>query len=105
MGLLDTVKRLVGLGGERPVAGEGTEITVHLEHPGADDQPTPTDDTPLEEIKGIGPTYGTRLREAGIDTIAALADADAAALAGRTDIAETRLATWIDRARARLDRP
>lgn len=52
----------------------------------------------LEDIKGIGPTYAQRLREAGIEDVAALAEADAADLSERADVAESRVQNWIDRA-------
>ena len=52
----------------------------------------------LEDIKGIGPTYAERLREAGIEDVAALADADAASLSERADVPESRVQNWIDRA-------
>jgi len=52
----------------------------------------------LEEIKGIGPAYATRLNEAGIESVADLAAADADAVAKTADIPDTRLRDWIDRA-------
>jgi len=55
----------------------------------------------LEDLKGIGPAYAERLRDAGIEDVAALAAADAADLAERSDIAEGRLQTFIDRAAER----
>jgi predicted flap endonuclease-1-like 5' DNA nuclease len=59
------------------------------------------DGTPVTEINGIGPTYGDRLGAAGVEDVADLASADAATLAGETDIAEGRLETWIEAAGAR----
>jgi predicted flap endonuclease-1-like 5' DNA nuclease len=55
----------------------------------------------LEEIKGIGPAYADRLREAGVEDVADLAAADAADLADRTDLGEGRVGKWIERAGAR----
>jgi predicted flap endonuclease-1-like 5' DNA nuclease len=55
----------------------------------------------LEELRGIGPAYAGRLRDAGIEDVADLAAADAAALAERSDISEGRLQTFIDRAAER----
>jgi predicted flap endonuclease-1-like 5' DNA nuclease len=55
----------------------------------------------LEDIKGIGPAYAGRLRDAGIEDVAALAAADAVDLADRTDLGEGRLQTFIDRAAAK----
>ncbi len=60
--------------------------------PGSDD---------LTEINGIGPTYSERLAAAGIDTFAALAAAEAADLAERIDVPETRVADWIGQAHGR----
>jgi predicted flap endonuclease-1-like 5' DNA nuclease len=65
----------------------------------ADDETA--DGEPVENIKGIGPAYAERLGGVGVDTVADLADADAADLNGETGIGEKRLQTWIDRANAR----
>lgn len=56
---------------------------------------------PVEDIKGIGPTYAERLSEAGIHTVADLSATEATALADETDLGEGRLETWIERAKAR----
>jgi len=60
-----------------------------------------TNPEPVVEIKGIGPAYADRLAGAGVDTIGELAVADAAELAEQTDISETRIQGWIDRAEVR----
>ncbi|GAB3701367.1 helix-hairpin-helix domain-containing protein [Halorubrum pallidum] len=52
----------------------------------------------VENITGIGPAYAERLAEIGIETIDELAAADAADVADRTSVGETRAATWIERA-------
>jgi len=66
----------------------------------SDGAPTdPAPDAELEDIKGIGPTYAERLREAGVDGVGALAEADAAALAEETDIAESRVQNWVEQAK------
>ena len=58
-----------------------------------------TDDgTPVEEIKGIGPTYAGRLEDAGISTVEALATADAADVAKVAQASETKATNWIERA-------
>lgn len=71
----------------------------------SEDDATADDDLGTDEsvdmIKGIGPTYAERLGEAGVDTVADLAHADAAELAEETDISETRLSNWIEKARHR----
>jgi predicted flap endonuclease-1-like 5' DNA nuclease len=67
-----------------------------------DSEPAPTEPAPdaeLEDIKGIGPTYGERLREADIGGIGDLADADPAALAEETDIAQSRVEDWVEQAK------
>lgn len=56
---------------------------------------------PVDTVKGIGAAYAQRLADAGVDSVGALAAADAAALAERTDISEKRLGRWIERAEAR----
>lgn len=63
----------------------------------------PTDEMPaadLEDIKGIGPAYAGRLREAGVESVADLAGADIEVLADETDIAASRIENWIERADA-----
>ena len=54
----------------------------------------------LQSIDGIGPTYAERLREAGIDGLAALAAADPEAVAEATDVSVDRAEAWVDRASA-----
>ena len=55
----------------------------------------------LEDVKGIGPSYADKLRDAGIETIADLAEADAETVAAESDLSEGRLEEWIERARNR----
>ncbi len=57
------------------------------------------DGEPVERIKGIGPAYGERLGDVGIETVADLAAADPAAVAEEASVGETRATTWIDRAK------
>jgi polyhydroxyalkanoate synthase len=52
----------------------------------------------IETIRGIGPTYADRLHEAGIDTVADLAEYDPEQLAEIADAAASRTAYWIDQA-------
>jgi predicted flap endonuclease-1-like 5' DNA nuclease len=61
-----------------------------------DDEP---DGEPVERIKGIGPAYGERLGDVGIETVGDLAAADPAAVAEETSVGEKRATTWIERAR------
>lgn len=58
-------------------------------------------DNDVDALKGIGPSYAERLGEAGIENVADLADADAAAIAEEIDVAESRVERWSERARAR----
>ncbi|PSP78146.1 class III poly(R)-hydroxyalkanoic acid synthase subunit PhaC [Halobacteriales archaeon QS_1_68_20] len=52
----------------------------------------------LTDLEGIGPAYAERLRDAGVETVADLADADPVDLAGATGVGESRVRTWIQRA-------
>lgn len=105
MGVVERLKRILGLDTGAPSDVEGTDVTIHLEHPGVEAPDPDAETAPLEEIKGIGPTYGDKLREIGIDSVPELARADAAELAAETAISETRLATWIERARVHVEGP
>jgi predicted flap endonuclease-1-like 5' DNA nuclease len=53
---------------------------------------------PVEEIKGIGPTYSDRLADVGIETVTDLAGADAEDVAEAADTSLSRAENWIDRA-------
>ncbi|MFB6165228.1 MAG: helix-hairpin-helix domain-containing protein, partial [Haloarculaceae archaeon] len=89
-------------------AGEGTEsggasadeIVEEIEEAAADaaadERATQGDD--VEAVDGIGPTYADRLRAAGIETIADLADADPEAVAEAADVSASRARDWIDQA-------
>lgn len=105
MGLVERLKRMLGLDSSPDTDVEGSDVTVHLEHPGMEEADPDPEETVLEDIKGIGPTYGDKLRDIGIDSVPALASADAEELAAETDISETRLATWIERARVHVEGP
>jgi predicted flap endonuclease-1-like 5' DNA nuclease len=65
------------------------------------DADEPAGDPDLESIKGIGPAYADRLRDAGVETVEQLAEADATALGEATDLSPNRIGNWIDRAQAR----
>ncbi len=53
---------------------------------------------PLESVYGIGPHYAEQLREAGIDSIDALTEADADTLADAVGVSADRAAEWIESA-------
>lgn len=53
----------------------------------------------LESIAGIGPTYASRLRDAGFATVADLAAADAERVAGVAGVSVDRASTWLAQAR------
>lgn len=52
----------------------------------------------LQDLKGIGPSYETKLSEAGVETVDDLAGADAEELSDETGLSSKRLQRWIDRA-------
>ncbi|MFZ2871031.1 DUF4332 domain-containing protein [Zavarzinia sp.] len=58
---------------------------------------------PIEKIEGIGPVFGARLREVGIDTTgellkAAASPADREALAEKTGFSTKQILEWANRA-------
>lgn len=55
----------------------------------------------LTELSGVGPTYATRLAEAGITTFAALAKADAAKVAEIAQVSEKAAGGWVAGASAK----
>jgi polyhydroxyalkanoate synthase len=57
-------------------------------------------DGDLESVNGIGPTYAERLREAGIDGLAALAAAAPETVAEAAEVPVSRAEDWIDQAGA-----
>jgi polyhydroxyalkanoate synthase len=49
----------------------------------------------VESVNGIGPTYAERLRDAGIETVADLAERDAAELAEITNASPSQAEEWL----------
>lgn len=78
--------------------GDGTEAD---DEDGAATETAAGAGADIEEIKGIGPAYADRLRDAGVEDVAALASADAAELADQTGLGEGRIANWIEQAKTR----
>jgi predicted flap endonuclease-1-like 5' DNA nuclease len=62
---------------------------------------TEIDGAPVDEIRGIGPTYSERLEAAGVETVAELATADAERVADAVKTSTSRAENWIERARNR----
>ncbi len=56
------------------------------------------DGKPLEAIQGVGPTYATRLRAAGIDDPQALSKESADKVAEAAGVSVTRARQWIEAA-------
>ncbi|WP_254272723.1 poly(3-hydroxyalkanoate) polymerase subunit PhaC [Haloarcula marina] len=50
----------------------------------------------VETVNGIGPTYADRLHAAGVETVADLAEYDAAELADLAETTESRAQDWLD---------
>lgn len=86
---------------ESETAAETSQETTESEQ----SEPSTDDDLGTDEstdvIKGIGSAYADRLAEAGIETVADLAQGDADALSEETGISEKRLQNWVDRAKHR----
>jgi predicted flap endonuclease-1-like 5' DNA nuclease len=59
------------------------------------------DGEPVLELKGIGAAYAERLEEAGVTSVAELADEDPEDLADRVDLSAKRVGRWVDRAKDR----
>jgi predicted flap endonuclease-1-like 5' DNA nuclease len=78
-----------------PTEGEETEREGESTE---DAEPAAGADVSVEEINGIGPTYSERLAEAGIGTVAALAESDPATVAEAAQASESRAEEWIDQA-------
>jgi len=80
-----------GESAEEPDEGSAPGGATTIEIEGTDE---PADD--LTELDGVGEAYAADLREAGVGTFAALADADVAELAAETGISPGRIEGWID---------
>jgi polyhydroxyalkanoate synthase len=79
---------------EEPGEGEASESEADPEDDADGAEPAGSPD--VETVNGIGPTYAERLRAAGIGTVAALAEYDAADLAEIAETSESRAADWLD---------
>jgi len=63
------------------------------------------DDIPIEPgiVQGLGSTYASRLRDAGIESVGALADRTPEEIAESAEVSENRATTWIDLATELLE--
>jgi polyhydroxyalkanoate synthase len=93
---------------------DGDEVDIEVESPGEaaaeaveevaedveDDESDDADADPsvrdVQTIDGIGPTYADRLRDAGVETVADLAERDAAELAEITNASPARAEEWLE---------
>ncbi len=76
-------------------SGSGAEMETGAETESETESPS------VDDIKGIGPTYSERLGDAGIETVADLAAADAETVAETAETSVSRADGWIDRAQDR----
>jgi polyhydroxyalkanoate synthase len=90
--------------------GAGTEddggVDIEVESPeeaDSEEAAAETDDeeggieaADVEVVKGIGPTFAGRLREAGVETVGDLGDYDATELAELAETTESRAADWLE---------
>ncbi|MEE6211336.1 helix-hairpin-helix domain-containing protein [Salarchaeum sp. III] len=90
-------------GAGQPDAEDETTDIDEVE-PDAESESAPDEEgaEDVELLKGIGPAYAERLHDAGVETVADLADADADELGDEIDVSSSRVQRWIDRAQERL---
>lgn len=100
-----TVEREPATESEDAVKGTDTADETETE----DEESQPEDegesgagtDEPVDVIKGIGATYADRLGDAGVETVADLANSDTETLSEESGISEGRLENWIEKAKHR----
>lgn len=79
-------------------ADSGDAPSAAADDTAADAAEPRSDGDPVDQIKGIGPAYGERLAEMGIETVDELAAADPVDVAEGASVGEKRASRWIDRA-------
>jgi predicted flap endonuclease-1-like 5' DNA nuclease len=84
------LEELAGATGDDPTGDDGDGDVA------GDDEGTETSD--LERIDGLGSTYRGRLADAGIETTDDLAERDPNEVAEAADAAQSRAASWVERA-------
>lgn len=102
MQLLRRLKTLLGLRPESPDASQ-QDVEVAVEHEPANEAAIKgvAAEEPVTVISGIGSARSESLAAAGIETVADLAAADPETVAAQSDLSETRVRTWVERARDR----
>jgi len=84
---------------ETAAEGDAGDVSEAAADDGGDEGgQAPGVDVPVDELKGIGSAYAERLGNAGIESVADLAAADAATLDEETDIGQGRIEGWIEQA-------
>lgn len=90
-------------GPDEPDQGDESEEDLIEEAEASESEDAPEESVvgaePVTVITGIGPAYSQRLEEAGVTTVGELAKGDAASLADKTELGESRLQSWIDAAK------
>jgi predicted flap endonuclease-1-like 5' DNA nuclease len=86
-------------GDETADAGDGDDDGETATESEADAGDAAGSDESPDVLNGIGPAYAERLSDAGVDSVADLATADAATLAEETGLGEGRIANWIEQAK------
>ena len=81
----ETIEKIVPAEADEGIAAEDVD-------------PAGTEESDLEKIDGIGPTYAERLREAGILTVSQLVDADPETIADAAAVGPARVEGWIEQA-------
>ena len=85
-------------GAEAPAEMDTEALDEAVEETAETDQSTFESPDALESVYGIGPRYAEQLREAGVESIAALAAADADELSDDLDVSTDRIREWIESA-------
>lgn len=78
---------------QTPEESENEEVSIDI----ADSEES--EDTDIESIDGIGPTYASRLRDAGIETVEDLTTTDAETVAETAQVGVARAENWLEQAK------
>jgi predicted flap endonuclease-1-like 5' DNA nuclease len=94
---LATIERQLQSLAESVGAAASVESTAQRGEPEAEPADDPAE-REIEGISGLGPTYRDRLESAGVETLGALAAADATVVAEAANVTDNKAQDWIDRA-------